>query len=477
MAYDIGVVGLGVMGANLALNIEEHGFAVAGYDLDAAKAASFVKLGAGHRRECERALGGGADGDAGAPPARPADGSRGRARGRRDRSIAPHLEAGRHPHRRRQLATSPTPSGAAASWTRCGFHFVGMGVSGGEEGARRGPAHHARGPARRVGRAARRSCARSPRRPTTASRASPTWGRAAPATTSRWSTTASSTATCSSSPRSTTCCTAAGGLSAAELADVFAEWNRGELRSYLIEITADILRRIDPETGEPLVDVILDEAAQKGTGKWTSQNAFDLGAPIPTINAAVEARILSSLKAERVAAAAVLHGPSASLHRRSRQALIAATRDALYAREDHLLRAGLRPAAPRVDRASITRCSRSTSRRSGGRAASSAPTCSATSWRRSGATPQLVEPAARRRVPRRRDRGARAPWRSRRAGPPSISGIPCPRLSASLAYFDAYRTARLPGEPDQAQRDYFGAHTYQRVDRDGRVPHGVAGSG
>ena len=98
-------------------------------------------------------------------------------------------------------------------------------------------------------------------------------------------------------------------LSNAELHEVFAEWNRGELESYLIEITADIFAKSDPETGTAVVDLILDEAAQKGTGKWTSQNALDLGAPTPTINAAVESRIVSAYKAERVAASKVLNGP------------------------------------------------------------------------------------------------------------------------------------------------------------------------
>ena len=98
------------------------------------------------------------------------------------------------------------------------------------------------------------------------------------------------------------------GISNSELAEIFSDWNEGELQSYLIEITADILRMLDEHSGEALVEYILDEAAQKGTGKWTWQNALDLGAPIPTINAAVESRILSSLKAERVIASRILKG-------------------------------------------------------------------------------------------------------------------------------------------------------------------------
>src|SRR5687768_9523262 len=101
-------------------------------------------------------------------------------------------------------------------------------------------------------------------------------------------------------------------MQAREIAELFASWNEGELRSYLVEITARVLERVDTETGTPLVDLILDEAQQKGTGKWMSQNAFDVGAPIPTVNAAVEARLVSALKSERVAASKVLRGPNAS---------------------------------------------------------------------------------------------------------------------------------------------------------------------
>src|SRR5512137_1098419 len=119
------------------------------------------------------------------------------------------------------------------------------------------------------------------------------------------------------------------GLSNAELADIFALWNTRELRSYLIEITAKILARLDGETGQPLVDMILDEAAQKGTGKWTSQTALDTGAAIPTINAAVESRLLSALKAERIIASKVLG--SAGKFTGDKEALIAAAEQALYA--------------------------------------------------------------------------------------------------------------------------------------------------
>ncbi|MCB0090904.1 MAG: NADP-dependent phosphogluconate dehydrogenase, partial [Caldilineaceae bacterium] len=120
-------------------------------------------------------------------------------------------------------------------------------------------------------------------------------------------------------------------LQPAELAEIFTEWNQGELDSFLIEITATIFKRIDEETGQPLVNLVLDKAAQKGTGKWTSQDAFDLGAPIPTINSAVVGRILSSLKSERVEAAKVLGSGVDASYSGDRKELINAVRQALYA--------------------------------------------------------------------------------------------------------------------------------------------------
>src|SRR5512134_2369713 len=120
------------------------------------------------------------------------------------------------------------------------------------------------------------------------------------------------------------------GLDNTRLHEVFAEWNRGELESYLIEITAEIFSKHDPETGEAVVDLVLDEAQQKGTGKWTSQNSLDLGAPTPTINAAVESRIVSAYKDERVAASKVLSGPEPKITEPAGN-VVNWVRDALYA--------------------------------------------------------------------------------------------------------------------------------------------------
>src|SRR3989454_346215 len=165
------------------------------------------------------------------------------------------------------------------------------------------------------------------------------------------------------------------GMDAAQLADTFAEWNKGELESYLIEITAEIFRKIDPDTGKPLVDMILDKAGQKGTGIWTLQAAIRQYVVISTINAAVEARVISSRKQERVAASKILPQPRARQFKGNRTRLVDAT---------------------------------------------------------------------------------------------AIKhGVAAPAFSASLAYFDSYRSARLPANLLQAQRDFFGAHTYERIDKPG----------
>jgi 6-phosphogluconate dehydrogenase len=461
MAYDIGVVGLGVMGANLALNIEDHGFAVAGFDLDEAKAAAFVTLSAG--------AGEGATARSAAdlvamlkrprrvllmvPAGAPVDAA--------IAAVAPHLEAG-------DILIDAGNSHFADTERRCreldalGFHFVGMGVSGGEEGARRGPAIMPGG--QREAWDALRPILRA-----IAARADdgePCVEYIGPRGAGHYVKMVHNAIEYGDMQLIAEIYDVlhrGGGLSAAELADVFAGWNRGELRSYLVEITADILRRIDPETGQPLVDVILDEAAQKGTGKWASQNALDLGAPIPTINAAVEGRILSSLKSERVAASAVLPGPSSS-YTGSREALVAAARGALYAAKITSYAQGfglLRLASLEHDYA-LQPVDIAKIWRAGCIIRADLLGDIMAAYRRDGRlTNLLLDPAFRDRVV-----GRQASWRSVVRTAVDL-GIPVLALGASLGYFDAYRTARLPANLLQAQRDYFGAHTYKRVDRPG----------
>ncbi len=254
-----------------------------------------------------------------------------------------------------------------------------------------------------------------------------------------------------------------GGLSAAELHQVFAEWNAGELESYLIEITADIFAKMDDETGQALVEVILDEAKQKGTGKWTSQSALDLGAPTPTINAAVESRIISGYKDERAAASQMLSGPEIKFDG-DRDALIRDLRDALYAAKIcsyaqgfTLLRAASEEYDYNLSYGEIARIWR------GGciiRAAFLNDIRAA--FERNTELSNLLMDVEFGPAVQSRQAALRRVIRTA-----VTNGVPCLAFSSALAYFDAYRTARLPANLTQAQRDYFGAHTYRRIDREG----------
>jgi 6-phosphogluconate dehydrogenase len=252
-------------------------------------------------------------------------------------------------------------------------------------------------------------------------------------------------------------------LSNAELADIFAEWNRGELQSYLIEITSDIFTKIDEETGQPLVDLILDEAQQKGTGKWTSQDALDIGVPTPTINAAVESRIISALKAERVAASRVLPGPQIAFQG-NRTELITAVRDALYlakicsyAQGMALLRAASQEYGYHLQNGEIAAIWRG-----GCIIRAQFLNRIREAYRRTPDLPNLLF-----------DEGFRTDAANRHTALRKVvalateNGIPVLAFSSALAYYDAYRSARLPANLTQAQRDYFGAHTFQRIDKEG----------
>jgi len=253
------------------------------------------------------------------------------------------------------------------------------------------------------------------------------------------------------------------GMSNAELHRVFSDWNAGELESYLIEITADIFTKTDPETGQAVVDLILDEAKQKGTGKWTSQDALDLGAPTPTINAAVESRIVSGLKEERVAAASVLHGPQIGIEA-GKDEVTGWVRDALYAAKIcsyaqgfGLMRLASEEYGYDLRYGEIARIWR------GGciiRARFLEDIRRA--FQRDPALPNLmVDPEFAQALNERQAALRKV------VALAAQNGIPALAFSAALAYFDAYRTARLPANLTQAQRDYFGAHTYRRLDREG----------
>jgi len=253
------------------------------------------------------------------------------------------------------------------------------------------------------------------------------------------------------------------GLSAQELHEVFNEWNNGVLESFLIEITAQIFKRVDEKTGQPLVDLILDAAGQKGTGKWTSQEAFDLGVPVPTINSAVSARILSAYKKERVQAARLIHGPEiaplsnrAEFVRQVRDALYAA-KISSYAQGFAMLRAASEEFMYDINYGDVARIWR------GGciiRARFLNDVSDAFS--QDGKLKNLLLSPFFLKAVESHQSALREVVRQGAAW-----GIPLPGLSASLAYIDGYRSERLPANLIQAQRDLFGAHTYERVDEDG----------
>jgi len=252
------------------------------------------------------------------------------------------------------------------------------------------------------------------------------------------------------------------GLGAEEQAAIFRDWNRGDLDSYLIQITAEVLAKQDAATGRPLVDVILDEAEQKGTGKWTSQEALELGVPVTAITEAVFARTLSAQKARRVAASGSLAGPGGRTH--DADGLVDAVRDALYASKVVAYAQGFEQMAAAsaqygwdLDFATI-----------------------ATIWRGGciirarfldrikdvyGEHPDLQSLLL---APYFRDAvaGAQDAWRRVVRAAVEL-GVPAPAFSSALAYYDGYRRERTPANLIQGLRDYFGAHTYRRLDRAG----------
>jgi len=253
-------------------------------------------------------------------------------------------------------------------------------------------------------------------------------------------------------------------MDAAQLAETFAEWNKGELDSYLIEITSQIFRKIDPQTGKPLVDVILDKAGQKGTGIWTLQAAIRQSVVISTINAAVEARVISSRKEERVAASEILPQPRIRPFRGNRVRLVNAVRDALYASKIVSYAQGMEllRAASTEYKWNLNLSDIATIWRGGCIIRAKFLNRIVEAYQRDPALHNLLLDRYFTRIIRKTQRN----WRV--AVATAIKhGVAVPAFSASLAYFDSYRQPRLPANLLQAQRDFFGAHTYERVDKPG----------
>ncbi len=254
------------------------------------------------------------------------------------------------------------------------------------------------------------------------------------------------------------------GLTADELHKVFAQWNKGELNSYLIEITSDIFTKIDPETGKPLVDVILDKAGQKGTGKWTSQSALDLGISAPTIAEAVFARCISAIKEERVAASKVLRGPAPERFTGNREEFIESVRRALYASKICSYAQGfaLMKAAAKEYNWDLNYGNIAMIFRGGCIIRAQFLHKIKEAYDRQPDLPNLLlDPYFKDIVERYQE-----DWRKVICTAIN-NGIAVPALSSALAYFDSYRSEQLPANLLQAQRDYFGAHTYERIDKEG----------
>ena len=453
---DFGLIGLAVMGQNLVLNVESRGFQVSVYNRTTAVTDTFVAahpdkklVGAKSLEDFVQSL---------AIPRKvmimvkagaPVDAV--------IESLLPLLDKG-------DIIIDGgnslyTDTERRDQWLGdLGFRFIGAGVSGGEEGARKGPSIMPGGPAS-------------------------TWDVMKPIFESISAKVDGEPCVTHIGPGGAghyvkmihngieygdmqLICEAynifkAAGFEAAELAEVFTEWNAGDLESYLIQITAEIFKQQDPETDKALVDLILDTAGQKGTGKWTLINAVENAVVISTINAAVEARILSSMKDQRVAASKVLQGPKPEIDVKKKK-LIKKVHDALFASKIISYAQGLDLIATMgaekawdLDLAKIAAIWR------GGCIIRARFLNDITEAYRTDAklSNLMLAPFFTDLL-----NGFQENWREV-ISLATLAGIPVPAFSASLGYYDSYRSAVLPANLLQAQRDFFGAHTYERTDK------------
>ncbi len=458
MSCDVAMIGLGVMGSNLALNIEEHGFSVALWNREPENTVRFCEQNRGKQFKGTKTLEELTAAlkrprrimlmiKAGAPVDEMLD------------KLLPHLEAG-------DVVIDGGNSWFKETQTRAkrvsdrGVHFVGSGVSGGEEGARFGPSLMPGG------------------------------------TRESWESIRDVFEAIAAKSDSGACVTYCGpdgaghfvkmvhngieygdmqliaeaydllrrglGMDASQLADVFDEWNRGPLQSFLIEITAKIFRKRDEQGGGALVDRILDKAGQKGTGKWTAQVALDLAVPIPTIAAAIDARVLSSMKPERVVASSLLAGPSVSggLSVQDVHDALYAAKICSYAQGFALMQAGSKEWKWDLDLREIARIWKA-----GCIIRAKFLDSIMRAYERRADLPNLLLDDAF-----RTDLANVQPQWRRCVSFAKTNGIAAPAFASSLAYFDSYRTADLPQNLTQAQRDFFGAHTYQRNDAGADAP-------
>ncbi|HXG54650.1 MAG TPA: NADP-dependent phosphogluconate dehydrogenase [Vicinamibacterales bacterium] len=459
---DIGVIGLGTMGRNLALNIESRGFRVAVWNREADWTTAFMQehaahgfVGASTLEELTAALETPRRILMMIPAGKPVDEMIERLRPLLDRGDV-LIDGGNswfEDTQRREAALR-----------EAGLHFVGCGVSGGERGAREGPSIMPGGSPqawallRDVLEAA---AARTDLGPCVTHVGPDGAGHFV-----KMVHNGIEYADMQLIAESWDVMRRVLGLSTLETADVFERWNRGPLESYLVELTAHVCRVIDPETREPLVDHILDKAGQKGTGRWTAQVALDLAVAHPTIALAIDARVLSSMKEERVAASGSLPGPAPRIADLDLPAMLADLHDAFYASRIcayaqgmAMIRAGSTKHGWNVSLAEVARIWK------GGciiRARLLDPIRDG--YTRQPALPNILQDA----LIAGDITSAQAGWR--RAVQRAIgAGIPLPAHSSALSYFDSYRSPRLPQNLTQAQRDAFGAHKYERIDRAGDV--------
>ena len=458
MEYVIGMVGLGVMGQNLALNMEGHGFSVVAYDIDPEKQELAKNRFAGKQirvvhtmDDFIRSLNTPKIIWMMVPAGQPVD--------ELIRTLKPHLRNGdilidggnsffMDTQRRYQALKKDS------------ILFIGTGVSGGEEGALLGPSLMPGGDER----------AWEVMKPVFEAIAAKTddgavcadWmGEGGAGHFVKMIHNGIEYADMQMIAEAYFLMERLLRLSARQMSTIFAEWNKGELESYLIEITARILAQTDPQTGKPMTEVILDVAGQKGTGRWTSQTALELGAPAQTIAEAVFARAMSALKEERVTAAKILEGPGLSGDGSNnlsvgdiRQALYA-SKICSYAQGFQLMRFANQQYGWQLDFAGI-----------------------AMIWRAGCIIRAKFLNRINRAFKKNPDlnnlllddyfretiAGNQAAWRDVVSSAFKF-GIPVPAFSSALTYYDSYRSDRLPANLLQAQRDYFGAHTYERVDR------------
>jgi len=473
---DIGLIGLAVMGQNLALNIADHGFRITVYNRTTATMEKFVAA--------NPSTPGGLDGQ---PTLEGFVASL-----KRPRKMVILVKAGAGTD---AVIDSLTPllepgdiiiDGGNALWTDTirrenalqtkGLRFIGSGVSGGEEGARFGPSLMPGGDASAY------------------AEIQPIWEAIAAKVDDTTGKPLEGGAPGKPIVGGVPCTTLIGpngaghyvkmvhngieygdmqmiceayalmshllGMSAPECAAVFKQWNGGVLDSFLIEITADILAQKDPVTGKAFVDIVLDTAGQKGTGRWTSNNALDMGTPAPTVAEAVFARYLSAVKDERIHASKILTGPTAAFTG-DKVAMIEAIHDALYcskvcayAQGFQLMRAAQVEYKWQLPFADIARIFR------GGCIirARFLQKITEAYLRNGDLVNLLLDPFFKSEIDR-----CQTNWRKVVAAA-ATNGIPAPTFYSALSYYDGYRSETLPANLLQAQRDYFGAHTYERTD-------------